>query len=359
MNQASKSWRSWLSVHPANRIFPPMTPEKLELLGRAMLAKQERGEKPIPERIVLFYDGERPAASVTTKPGWWRQKTHLAKLSVGDGCHRLDAAEKYLGIDWSEECAPFIRIEYLKGEGAVDPWAFSFDANFRRRNLRPRERREVIAAYRMHRPELSDNAIAKDLVVSPTTVASITKELVAKGQVPKMETRVGRDGKKQASHKTRKAKPEEAGDARAKGEAAQVEAVNDGIDLRAAKALVERAISHSYAAQLLDVSESSIQIAAKLLRERPDLAARVEAGELSLEAAAATAAAAVCDASTRAIEPVQKIEPIVTAIEIFSLEDRRRNFIGALAVLTAEDLEWARKEFSDWLEDNTPKTAAA
>jgi DNA-binding Lrp family transcriptional regulator len=305
----AQSWRDWLSVHETNKIFPPMSPEKLAALGWAMLAKQARSEKPIPEKIVLFYNGERPSLAVTNMPGWWRQKTHLAKLSVGDGCSRLDAAEKYLGINWFEECATFIRIEYLKGENAVDPWAFSFDANFRRRHLKPSLRREVIAEYRKRRPDLSDNAIAKELDVSPTTVASVTKELEAKGEVSKMETRIGRDGKKQASRKVGKPKPEDAGK-----QGAKVEAVNKAVEEQAAEPLAERALG-----AVLDMPPPTAE---------PPV-------QLQVEPAAAAAAS------------------------IFSHEDRRQNFIGALAVLTAEDLEWARKKFNEWLEDTTPKTAAA
>ncbi len=365
--QTQPSWRDWLPVHPANKIFPPLAPEKLEAIGRAMLAKQARGEKPIPERIVLFYDGERPGLAVINKPDWWRQKTHLAKLSVGDGCSRLDAAEKYLGINWFEECATFIRIEYLRGEGAVEPWSFSFDANFRRRQLKPRDRRDVVAAYRKARPDLSDNAIAKELDVSPTTVASVTKALEATGDVSKMETRVDSKGRKQRTRKPRKTKPEDeeerVGARLAESDSIVLESANsetsepapaatlkpEKLELRRRERFLRLCTTIQAACSVAPEVEIPHLESEEMERWKEDLneaANNLHQLERNLQSSTSVPAAE---------PPVQlQLEPAVTAAaSTYSLEDRRRNFIGALVGLTSEDLEWARKEFDDWLEENT------
>ena len=197
------SWRDYLNVHPAAKLFPPMPEEQLKGLGEDIVANG------ILNRMTLFYDGERPSDAVTSKLGWWRAKTHLALISVLDGCNRLDAGAQFAGYDWSEEGGQHFVVKFREepDRPEFEPYPFAISANIHRRHLTAEQRLALVADVIKAQPEKSDRQIAAETKVSPTTAGKVRKKLEDAGQVSTVDTRKGKDGKSQPSHKTIRPKP--------------------------------------------------------------------------------------------------------------------------------------------------------
>ena len=89
--------------------------------------------------------------------------------------------------------------------------------NMARRHLNQEQRRSLVQAELKDRPQVSDRTIARELGVSPTTVGTARNDLVEKGELSKLDTSTGADGKAYPRQVERKpisspvAKPEEAG----------------------------------------------------------------------------------------------------------------------------------------------------
>jgi len=144
-------------IHPAALLFPPYTEEELQEL-----------------------------AADIKKTGYLIHPIMLCNGSILDGVHRYKAC-KIAGI------AP--KWEEYPGN---DPYAYAISANIQRRhlNLTTEQKRELIAKLLKAQPEKSNNAIAKDLkVASDKTIAAVREELEATSEIPKLEKRVGADGK--------------------------------------------------------------------------------------------------------------------------------------------------------------------
>ena len=196
-------WRDYFKIHPAAKLFPPMPEEQLKGLGEDIAANG------FLNRITLFYDGERPSDAVTSKLAWWRAKTHLALISVLDGCNRLDAAAQFAGYDWSEEGGQHFVVKFREepDRPAFDPYAFAISANIHRRHLNTEQRLALVADVIKAQPEKSDRQIAAETQVSPTTAGKVRKKLEDAGQVSSVDTRKGKDGKAQPAHKAAKPPP--------------------------------------------------------------------------------------------------------------------------------------------------------
>src|SRR5262245_44097003 len=85
--------------------------------------------------------------------------------------------------------------------------------NIRRLHYSTEQKRNAVAKLIMAQPEKPDLQIAKTAKVSPTTVGTVRREMEAKGDVSKLETRTDTKGRKQPAHKQPAKKPaEDAGD---------------------------------------------------------------------------------------------------------------------------------------------------
>jgi hypothetical protein len=182
-----KSWRDVLKVHEAAELFPRMTPDELQALGEDII-KNNTLTSPI---VLWRADPKSPAQLL-------------------DGRNRLDAIEMVTGKP-VEVGAPSImagdflatdKVTELDGR-KVDPWVYAVSANIHRRHLNAEQRRNLIAELIKAQPEKPDLQIAKTVKVSPTTVGTVRREMEAKGDVSKLETRTDTQGRQQP---TRKAK---------------------------------------------------------------------------------------------------------------------------------------------------------
>src|SRR6478736_6505454 len=109
----SPSWREKIKVHPAAELFPLMSPAELEQLT------EDVKENRLLVRIVLLPDGQ-----------------------LIDGRNRLDAAERAGLTVFDEDGNLALPSRTLKRK--IDPYAYVFSVNFRRRHLTPEQRDDVI-----------------------------------------------------------------------------------------------------------------------------------------------------------------------------------------------------------------------
>src|SRR6516164_9671167 len=176
-----KSWRDVLPIHPAAELFPLMSPDELKALGEDIRKN-----------------------ALTSPIALWRASP-AAQLQLLDGRNRLDAIEI---IDKCPAIKDASQIEAVIKQGkaillheSVDPYAYVISANIHRRHLTAEQKRELIAELIKAQPEKPDLQIAKTVKVSPTTVGTVRREMEAKGDVSKLETRTDTKGRQQPARK--------------------------------------------------------------------------------------------------------------------------------------------------------------
>jgi hypothetical protein len=174
------SWRDELSIHPAAEMFPLMIPGELKVLGEDIKING------LTSPIVLWSDGKSPAVLL-------------------DGRSRLDAIEMVIGpvqvdsdgkLDWPDGGTIIIGPP-------VDPYAYVISANIHRRHLTAEQKRELITRLLKAQPEKSDRQIAETVKASPTTVGTARAEMEVTGELSKLDSRVGADGKSRRQPRNR------------------------------------------------------------------------------------------------------------------------------------------------------------
>jgi DNA-binding Lrp family transcriptional regulator len=174
---ASKSWRDVLEIHSAAELFPMMSVDELQALGKDI---KERG---LLEGVALL-DGK-----------------------LLDGRIRFDAMEM-VGInfvtgngmiDWA--------IFPCRNVQGVDPVTYVISKNIHRWHLTAEQRLELIAKLVTAAPNKSDRQIAEQTKASPTTVGRVRQKLEASGRVSTVDTRIDKGGRKQWAHKPPARKP--------------------------------------------------------------------------------------------------------------------------------------------------------
>lgn len=182
--QAAKSWRDVLGVHPAADDFPMMEPDELRELADDVIANG------LQQKIkLLVRKGRKPV--------------------VIDGRNRLSALElagkepvKSNGL-WASKY--FEEIKLVDEEVA----GYIASANIHRRHLKPEKKRELIADLIKADPSKSNRAIAEETRSSHPRVARERAKLEAAGVVERRSTTTGKDGVEQPAHKPPpKPKPE-------------------------------------------------------------------------------------------------------------------------------------------------------
>lgn len=108
---------------------------------------------------------------------------------VIDGSHRLRACQELNVKPWMVELDDVDDPEQLRAIGLT--------VNVARRQLGQKDKRKVVEAELIRDPKASDRSIAWRTGVSHPTVASVRVELVERGKVENLSTRVGLDGVKQ------------------------------------------------------------------------------------------------------------------------------------------------------------------
>jgi len=114
------------------------------------------------------------------------------KGNVLDGYHRLKIC-KELGI---EDYPRVVRT----GMSEEDKRTHARKLNMARRQITQEQRREIIRQQLMDTPEKSDRQIAAGLGVSNKTVSSQRKEMEASGELCKVHSSIGADGKERPRH---------------------------------------------------------------------------------------------------------------------------------------------------------------
>lgn len=117
--------------------------------------------------------------------------------NVLDGHHRLQICEE-LGI------TDFPRV-IRAGMTESEKRTHARKLNMARRQLSREQRRDLILDEALEHPEKSDRQIAKELSVSPTTVGTVRAQAASDGQVSKLDTSTGADGKqypRQVEHRS-------------------------------------------------------------------------------------------------------------------------------------------------------------
>jgi hypothetical protein len=87
--------------------------------------------------------------------------------------------------------------------GRVDPVTFVISKNTHRRHLTPEDKRDLIAKLVTAAPEKSNRQIAEMAKVDHKTVASVRAKKEARGEIPHVEARTDKKGRKQQAHKPR------------------------------------------------------------------------------------------------------------------------------------------------------------
>lgn len=120
--------------------------------------------------------------------------------NILDGHHRVKACNE-LGI---KEWPSVVRL----GMDAAAKRTHARKLNMARRHLNQEQRRGLIQSELKDRPQVSDRQIAKALGVSPTTIGSARKDLEEKGELSKLDSSIGADGKERPRQVERKAESE-------------------------------------------------------------------------------------------------------------------------------------------------------
>lgn len=116
--------------------------------------------------------------------------------NVLDGHHRLQICEE-LGI---KDFPKVIRAGLTEEE----KYTHARKLNLARRHLSQEQKRGLIQQQLQATPEKSDRQMAKSLGVSPTTVGTVRKDLENSGQLSKLDSSIGADGKERPRQVERK-----------------------------------------------------------------------------------------------------------------------------------------------------------
>jgi hypothetical protein len=175
------SWRDHLRVHPAAKLFPPMSESELRELG------EDIKNNGLLEEPVLYRDQE-------------------LGICVLDGRNRLDACE-LIGRETIDASGGPKVGTIRHASRSFDPFAFVISKNIRRRHLSVEQRQELLITLIARQPERSDRQIAKMAGVDHKTIAAARTKGEDVGSIPHVETRTDSSGRKQPATKTKTTKP--------------------------------------------------------------------------------------------------------------------------------------------------------
>jgi hypothetical protein len=168
-NQALQDWRDRYNVHPFADQFPMITGAERDQL------RDDIRKHGILEEIVLWRDNSEAAANSTLENAL--DAVGKGPLWLVDGRNRLDVAQE-LGMRLDAIPRRYVSAYRLTSslsngksrweDEIPDAEAFILSLNVHRRHLTVAQRKKFIARYE---PHVSDRKIARDLKLSPHTVA--------------------------------------------------------------------------------------------------------------------------------------------------------------------------------------------
>jgi hypothetical protein len=171
------NWRDVLPIHPAAKMFPPLSSDDLAALAANI---KFRGQQ---QAVAIFHQD-------------------VDRAEVLDGVNRLDAL-MIIGapiIKDGDLDPDVVKIEHVPGN--VDPYDFVISANLHRRHLTSEQKRTVIEALLKAKPEQSNRQIAKKVKADHKTVAAVRADCEAGGEIPHLDKVVGTDGKNYPTQNT-------------------------------------------------------------------------------------------------------------------------------------------------------------
>jgi len=188
---APAKWRDRIKVHPAADLFPMMSDDELNALAKDIV------ENELRQQVVLW-------TPTLLKDLPSRGKNKFPKeIYLLDGRNRLEAIERANADDPEKRAEAIENTLYADGYpdnakllyGDTEPFAYVISANVHRRHLTREQRRELIEKLLKAQPEKSDRQIAATVKASPTTVGTVRTELEQTGQLSKLDSSLGADGK--------------------------------------------------------------------------------------------------------------------------------------------------------------------
>jgi hypothetical protein len=159
-----------ITVHPAAELFPMLSDDDIETLGRDI---SQNGL-----RVPLVFTPDK---------------------QLLDGRNRLLAMARK-GIDGGE-------IFVGKRVCQDDPYAYVVSVNIHRRHLTTTQRKELAAALLKANPAKSDRQAAAETKLSDKTVAHVREELETRAEIPNVPTRADSKGREQPAKKKSTAAP--------------------------------------------------------------------------------------------------------------------------------------------------------
>src|SRR5215211_2716900 len=168
-----KSWRDFLPVHLAADLFPMMPRDELIALGEDIKKNGLR-----------------------TAPVLWEAQKGATRYLL-DGRNRLDAMEA-VGLSTLNAKGTWLDEKVDLGCHTIrydDPYPTVLSLNIQRRHLTADQKRDLIAEVLRATPAKSNRQIAEQVKADHKTVGSVRDNLKATGEIPQLETTIGKDGK--------------------------------------------------------------------------------------------------------------------------------------------------------------------
>jgi hypothetical protein len=207
---AFRSWRDVLPIHPAAELFPLMSKTELEVLAE----DTKKSGLQIPITVLVGY----------LKGGGY-------SYQLLDGRSRLDALELAgfdligapvrgkrgrkqtfdCGLDDSLGQESMLR-EYINYRIDIDdPYKYVISVNIHRRHLTRKKKREIIAGLIKADPTKSNREIGRMVKADNKTVASVRTEQERREEIPHEETHTDTKGRKQPARKPARKRPNPGG----------------------------------------------------------------------------------------------------------------------------------------------------
>jgi hypothetical protein len=143
---------------------------------------------PLADKFPMMQGEEFIQLGYDIKANGLREPITLFEGKILDGRNRYDAA-KSVGYR-------LVSIDFVQLKQGVNPEAFVISANIHRRHLTAKQKRDLLAELIKADPTKSDRQIGAEAKVDNKTVGKVREELETTEEIPQLETRVGKDGKK-------------------------------------------------------------------------------------------------------------------------------------------------------------------
>jgi hypothetical protein len=180
-----KSWRDYVSVHPAADLLPLLSADELRVVADDIEEHGLREKVKVVERISKRPDGTVICYQVIDG----RNRLDAFELNGGAGDLLFKSRSSRSGAQFHDDIAEVVD---LTDDEIV---AYVVSANIHRRNLTGEQNRDLTAKLLKLDPSKSNRQIAAVVGVDHKTVGAVRKEAEATGEIPQLTKTTGKDGK--------------------------------------------------------------------------------------------------------------------------------------------------------------------